>query len=129
MWRPQLSVTRGGEGVTAAGVVSFLAPSAIWRATWSLWWRWVTRISVLLVTDIVGLLLAAAFGYLLWARWVLDQPLSLYVGLCPLLGLFPLGYAGAGLYPGFGMGAVEILRRLSCCTSFAFLVLAAASFV
>jgi Undecaprenyl-phosphate galactose phosphotransferase WbaP len=47
----------------------------------------------------------------------------------PLLLLFPLGYAGAGLYPGFGVGAVETLRRISYCTSFAFLVIAAASFV
>jgi Undecaprenyl-phosphate galactose phosphotransferase WbaP len=47
----------------------------------------------------------------------------------PLLLLFPLGYAGAGLYPGFGVGAVETLRRISYCTSFEFLVLAAASFV
>ena len=35
---------------------------------------------------------------------------------------------GWGLYLGFGVGAVETLRRLSCCTSFAFLVLAAGSF-
>lgn len=129
MWHPQLSVTRSGEGVAAAEVVRFPVPSAVWKATWSLWWRWFARVSILLVTDIVALLVAAALGYLFWARLILDQPLSLYIGLCPLLGLFPLGYAGAGLYPGFGMGAVEILRRLSCCTSFAFLALAAASFV
>jgi hypothetical protein len=73
--------------------------------------------------------LAVSVGYLLWARLVLDLPLSLYTELMPLLLLFPLGYDGAGLYPGFGIGAEEILRRLSYCTSFAFLVLAAASFV
>jgi FlaA1/EpsC-like NDP-sugar epimerase len=33
-----------------------------------------------------------------------------------------------GLYPGFGVGAAETLRRLSYCTSFVFLVLAAGSF-
>src|SRR5690606_18076248 len=72
---------------------------------------------------------AASLGYLLWASSVLHQSLSIYMDLIPLFVLFPLGYAGAGLYPGFGMGAVETLRRFSCCTSFAFLVLAAASFV
>jgi FlaA1/EpsC-like NDP-sugar epimerase len=68
-------------------------------------------------------------GYLLWARPVLQQPSTLYADLLPVLGLFPLGYAGMGLYPGFGVGAAETLRRLSYCTSFAFLVLAAGSFV
>ena len=46
----------------------------------------------------------------------------------PLLGLFLLGYAQAGLYPGFGLGPVEILRRSSLVTATGFLALAAVSF-
>jgi Undecaprenyl-phosphate galactose phosphotransferase WbaP len=88
----------------------------------------VVRVAVLLLTDMVALLTAVSLGYLLWAGPVLRQPASVYVDLIPLLLLFPLGYAGAGLYPGFGVGAVETMRRLSCCTSFAFLVIASVSF-
>jgi Undecaprenyl-phosphate galactose phosphotransferase WbaP len=42
--------------------------------------------------------------------------------------LFLAGYAQAGLYPGFGLGPVETLRRTSYVTAFGFLVLAAFSF-
>jgi Undecaprenyl-phosphate galactose phosphotransferase WbaP len=76
----------------------------------------------------LALFMAASFGYFLWVRPVLQQSPVIYADLVPFVWLFPLGYAGMGLYPGFGVGAVETLRRLSCCTSFAFLVLAAASF-
>jgi Undecaprenyl-phosphate galactose phosphotransferase WbaP len=65
----------------------------------------------------------------MWVGSVLHQSPEAYVNLAPLLWVFPFGYAGAGLYPGFGLGAVETLRRLSSRTSFAFLILAAASFV
>ena len=81
-----------------------------------------------MLADIVALLMATYLGYLLWVGPVLHQSGAAYVNLVPLLWLFPLGYAGAGLYPGFGVGAVETLRRLSGCTSFAFLIIAAANF-
>ena len=86
------------------------------------------RISVLLLTDLGALMSASLLGYLLWAEPVLRQPVSLYAELMPLLLLFPISYASNGLYPGFGVGAIEILRRLSQSTSFTFLALAAASF-
>ena len=91
--------------------------------------RDVANVVVLLLADIVALLTATYLGYLLWVGPVLHQSGAAYVNLIPLIWLFPLGYAGAGLYPGFGVGAVETLRRLSCCTSFAFLIIAAANFV
>jgi Undecaprenyl-phosphate galactose phosphotransferase WbaP len=75
-----------------------------------------------------ALLISATLGYLTWARLFLHQPASLYVGLLPLFCFFPLSYAAFGLYPGFGLGAAETLRRLSHCTTVSFLVLAAASF-
>ena len=124
----QLSSLRSGEGSATAKIVSLPAPAA-WEIAWPLGWPQGARVAVLLLTDVAALLLAASFGYLLWVQPVLHQPLSLYVNLMPLLLLFPLGYAGAGLYPGFGVGVVETLRRFSYCTSFAFLVLAAVSFV
>jgi Undecaprenyl-phosphate galactose phosphotransferase WbaP len=119
---------RSGE-VSAASEVSGLSVSTtVWEVSHSLWWPRVVRVAVLLLADMVALLAAVSLGYLLWARPVLRQPPSVYADLIPLIVLFPLGYAGAGLYPGFGVGAVEILRRLSCCTSFAFLIVAGVSF-
>ncbi len=47
----------------------------------------------------------------------------------PLLLLFPLVYAAAGLYPGFGLGAVENLRRLTLSTSLVFFALIGIGFV
>jgi lipopolysaccharide/colanic/teichoic acid biosynthesis glycosyltransferase len=52
----------------------------------------------------------------------------MYLGLLPLLGLFPFSYAVAGIYR-LGLGAVETLRRFSYSTSVSFIAIAAASFV
>ena len=52
----------------------------------------------------------------------------MYLELWPLALLFIAGYARAGLYPGLGLGPVEMLRRLTYVTTFGFLVLAAFSF-
>src|SRR5262245_33761077 len=129
MWRTQPSMFPVGQGGIAAEAAPAVTSQEDWGTAWQFWWRRLARTVVLLMTDLAALLLAASLGYLLWARTVLHQPFFLYIDFIALFGLFPLGYAGAGLYPGFGIGAVETLRRLSCCTSFAFLVLAAASFV
>jgi Undecaprenyl-phosphate galactose phosphotransferase WbaP len=103
-------------------------PSGTWRASWPSYWPRVIHVALLFLTDMLALVSAVSLGYVLWAWLVLHQLPSDYIELMPLLLLFPLGYAGVGLYPGFGVGAVETLRRISCCTSFAFLILAAASF-
>ena len=86
------------------------------------------RNSVLLFCDLSALLIASMLGYVAWAEAILHQPVAQYFSLLPLLCLFPFAYAAAGLYPGFGLGAVEILRRLFYCTSISFLTVAAASF-
>jgi Undecaprenyl-phosphate galactose phosphotransferase WbaP len=52
----------------------------------------------------------------------------MYLELWPFLALFILGYAQAGLYPGFGLGPVETFRRLSLVTLFSFTILAAGTF-
>jgi Undecaprenyl-phosphate galactose phosphotransferase WbaP len=114
---------------TASATTAILPwPKVPWPGLWSPHWPRGARIGILLLSDLLALVTAASLSYLLWARSVLHQPPELYTALLPLLCLFPLGYAGMGLYPGFGVGAVETLRRLSYCTSFAFLVLAGASF-
>ena len=104
-------------------------PLAVGHPAWPRWGPAVLRVVIFILADIGALMGAASLGYLLWAEPVRGQPAALYVDLIPLLLLFPLGYAGAGLYPGFGVGAVETLRRLFFCTSFAFLVIATTLFV
>jgi Undecaprenyl-phosphate galactose phosphotransferase WbaP len=84
--------------------------------------------SVLLVSDTSALLTAFSLGYLMWARAVLHMPLGLYSNVAFLLFIFPAAYASSGLYPGFGLGAVETMRRLTYCTCFGFLTLAAGGF-
>ena len=86
------------------------------------------RYALLSVSDVAALLISFACGYIAWAHFVLRQPVSVYVGLLPLISLFPISYAAVGLYPGVGLGAVESLRRLFYSTSMSFLLLAAASF-
>jgi Undecaprenyl-phosphate galactose phosphotransferase WbaP len=86
------------------------------------------RVAVLGAADLGALILSGLSAYLIWAAPVKQQPIAIYAGLAPLLSLFILGYAQAGLYPGFGLGPVETLRRLSYVTGFGFLVLAAFSF-
>jgi Undecaprenyl-phosphate galactose phosphotransferase WbaP len=86
------------------------------------------RIVVLGATDVAALLLAGVSAYALWALPAKGQPLSLYLEIAPLITVFLVGYAQAGLYPGFGVGPVETLRRLSYATTVGFLVVAAFSF-
>src|SRR5215468_10891653 len=117
-----------GNAAATSEVGSLPRHAEVWEAPWSLWWPRVARLLILLVTDMLALVLAMSVGYLLWAGPVLEQPAAVFVSLLPLLLLFPLGYAGAALYPGMGIGAVETLRRLSWCTSFAFLILLTTSF-
>jgi hypothetical protein len=85
-------------------------------------------VTLLATADAAALAGAATFAYLFWALPMREQSPGLYLQLAPLLLLFVAGYARAGLYPGFGLGPVEVLRRLSYVTAFGFLVLAAFSF-
>src|SRR5687767_6664039 len=73
----------------------------------------IARIAVLGAADASALLLAGLTAYALWALPAKGQSVTLYIQIAPLVGLFLVGYAQAGLYPGFGVGPVETLRRLS----------------
>src|SRR5579883_685579 len=86
------------------------------------------QIGILLLCDVYAILFSAAVAYWLWADHILHQSIALYIHLIPLLILFPITYAVGLLYPGFGIGAVETLRRLVGCTSLSCLCIAAASF-
>jgi len=86
------------------------------------------RVLVLITADFGALFLAGAAAYVFWALPERGQTSTMYLELSPLLSLFVFGYALFGLYPGFGLGPVEILRRTSYVTAFGFLVLAAFSF-
>ncbi len=83
---------------------------------------------MLVGSDLSALVGAALVAYLTWALPAKGQSLSLYLQIAPLLLVFIAAYAQSGLYPGFGLGPVETLRRLSRATVFGFLILAAFSF-
>src|SRR5918994_6548978 len=105
MWDVQQPpALKNREPAASSSVASLLSPGTLhWQGQRSPWWPRVARMGILLVTDILALLAAGAVGYLLWARPVSQHSPELYTDLLPLLWLFPLGYAGMGLYPGFGI--------------------------
>lgn len=88
--------------------------------------RWAA--ATLFLTDFAMTILAMAGG--IWLRYLWDRSLlwDIYLGLWPMLLLFPLGYALAGLY-GVGIAPPEELRRLSYATSLVFVILGAATFM
>jgi len=79
--------------------------------------------------DLLALTASAALGYWLWPYRVLGQILSAYSLALPLICLLPVGYAAAGLYPGFGLGAVETLRKTTFCTTIGYMSFAASVFL
>lgn len=87
-------------------------------------WANTARVAVLLISDTLSILLAASLAYFSWAGAVLQQHPSIYLDLAPLTVLFPLAYALWRLYPGFGFGAVETLRRLSLASTLIYFSLA-----
>ncbi|MFH1176465.1 MAG: exopolysaccharide biosynthesis polyprenyl glycosylphosphotransferase [Acidobacteriota bacterium] len=123
---------RGDSGALASTAGAARKPAGAAAAVPELllapWWAPGARVCVLVVTDLAALGAAAAAAWYAWASSVLGQPVDPYLELLPLLCLFAVGYASAGLYPGFGLGAIETLRRLTLRSTFLFVVLAAAAF-
>ena len=103
--------------------------TAFIRSADTIRWPAFSRIATLVTSDLLALAVASLAGYFSWAYLVLHQDVWSYVKLTPLLPLFPAAYAAAGLYPGFGLGAVETLRRLVHCTNASFVAIAAGTFV
>src|SRR5262245_46845043 len=117
---------RGPIAEAGAPGRAFEIPAARWW-TRALRMR-LARLGLLAGVDLLALCGAWLFAYMVWANALLHQPLAIYSQILPLLVTFPLAYAASGLYPGFGLGAVETLRRLSFSTTFCFLAMAACSF-
>ncbi len=101
---------------------------------WSRWFATALRVVLLMLSDLFSVSVAYALGYLLWADPILHLNYLSYsnvgfsnIGL--LLPIFLLAYGIAGMYPGFGLGAVETVRRLSYTTSGVFLLFTAIGFI
>lgn len=78
-----------------------------------------------MLADSFALVFAGVSAFLLWAAPVHNQPFALYLPAAIILPGVVLGFAQAGLYPGFGLGPVETFRRYSLVTFTAFLTIAA----
>ncbi len=91
-------------------------------------WSRTLRVLTLIVADGLAIVVAGTLAYFMWALPVRGQRPDIYLQLLPLLPVFFLANAFWGLYPGFGAGAVETLRRLCLSASSIFLALAAISF-
>jgi Undecaprenyl-phosphate galactose phosphotransferase WbaP len=91
-------------------------------------WPRALRVVLLVLVDGLAVIAAGTAAYYLWALPIRHQRADLYLELAPLLPVIFLANAMWGLYPGFGAGAVETLRRLSLSSSAIFLSLAAISF-
>src|SRR5689334_9769026 len=83
----------------------------------------------ILLIDALGLELALLLGCLFRFMFKALFPISLgqaqYVGLAIGVLTLPVAYAAAGLYPGYGMGAVQRLRGRVYTTFLVFVVLLA----
>ena len=87
--------------------------------------------SILLATDILTIGISISISLLLRdILWPGQVVLDTYLSLLPLLiVLFPITYLVRGLYPSFGMDAIEELRTLSYSTTAVYAVLATLSFM
>jgi Undecaprenyl-phosphate galactose phosphotransferase WbaP len=83
----------------------------------------------LLLTDVGALGWSAMMAFGIRRCFDLNLDWQLYVSLLPAVFLFPVAYITTDLYPGFGLGPVEELRRISYATSLVYVIVAAGSFM
>ena len=95
---------------------------------WSRWFAKALRVFSLLLCDLFSVSVAYTLGYVLWADPILHLDYRSYSHVGFLLPVFLLAYGIAGMYPGFGLGAVETVRRLSYTTCGVFLLFTAIDF-
>jgi Undecaprenyl-phosphate galactose phosphotransferase WbaP len=91
--------------------------------------RRLRAIWVLLLTDLLAV--GAALLLAVWIRYLYDRSLiwGLYLEAWPIVLLFPIAYALAGLYPGFGIAPPEEFRRLTYSISTVFILIGASTFM
>jgi Undecaprenyl-phosphate galactose phosphotransferase WbaP len=89
---------------------------------------WLTG-ATLLASDLLALILAGSLSVSIW--YLIERKLDpgFYLTMSPLLAIFLIAYAAAGLYPGVGLNPVEELRRLTVSTSVVYASLAAITFL
>ena len=80
-------------------------------------------------TDIFALVCAGFLGSQAWRMLVNMGAPPVYTHFWPAIALFPVMFATEGLYPGVGIGPVELLRRLVRGTSVIYLMLTATLFL
>ncbi len=87
-------------------------------------------VGLLLLGDLLAIGFAASLTFELFRRLGVDANLLFdpYRRITPAVFLFPVAYTLYGLYPAFGLGTVEELRRISIATFLIYLVLAASTF-
>ena len=90
--------------------------------------RWLTG-ATLVASDLLALTLAGSISVFVW--YIAERKLEpgFYLTVCPLLGIFLIAYAAAGLYPGAALNPVEELRRLTLSTTVVYASLAAVTFL
>src|SRR5258708_25206727 len=63
--------------------------------------------ALLMTGDLAVVAFAAVVSILIWPHFNVGLRSELYLRLWPVLALFPLAYAAAGLYPSFGRNPAE----------------------
>jgi Undecaprenyl-phosphate galactose phosphotransferase WbaP len=99
------------------------------RSLISLRFAWLPPLLQML-SDSLALIVSASITFEFFRRFGVDANLLFdpYRRMTPAVFLFPLAYALSGLYPGFGLGAVEEFRRLSKTTFLIYGLLATSTF-
>lgn len=115
------TTVEGSQDAPTEGIRVPPAPSPEGAASWAA----AARAGVLGGTDTLALAVAGLLAFFLWAQPVRNQTLDIYLPAAPVVLMVVLAYAQAGLYPGFGLGPVEVLRRYVLVTATAFLAMAA----
>lgn len=86
-------------------------------------------VGVLVSSDTLALVGASLAGVYLRLAFQGEYHPSLYLQLWPLIGIFLLAYAAAGLYPAVGVSPVDELRRICLSTTLTYLVLGVGIFL
>jgi Undecaprenyl-phosphate galactose phosphotransferase WbaP len=89
---------------------------------------WLTG-ATLVASDLLALTLSASISVLIWYMAERKLEPGFYLTLCPVIAIFLIAYAAAGLYPGIALNPVEELRRLTVSTSIVYASLAGVTFL